>query len=321
MSQYTSYYLYQKYVKYGDQDWLPAYPNVFSADGDGTMYPVIKQDDDPGCGYIPKGIDDYNYSKWETVDGYICEETTKFARERKYVSDDNINWIATDIYRRSTTVIEVNSTDCGYDPQWEEYNCFKWEAVSNDYNCDDGNKYTKLRKWFRICEDCSTCYEQWVASDIYKQGDIIEYNSTDCGFIHGQKEYRWINTDRFTCVGYDKHYIQQRQVSYNQGQTWNNLNEFRTGSLYEKDSSDCVLIPVIYRWIDLDPSTDYYCKGYTKYYKQQYQKSYDNGETWVNETPPTFRYGRVAETLSEDCGYIAPMTRWYPTSETLCVEN
>lgn len=70
MSQYTSYYLYQKYVKYGDQDWLPAYPNVFSADGDGTMSPVIKQDDDPGCGYTPPA--EYRWVDLDPATDYYC---------------------------------------------------------------------------------------------------------------------------------------------------------------------------------------------------------------------------------------------------------
>ena len=70
MSQYTSYFLYQKYVKYGDQDWLPAYPNVFSADGDGTMSPVIKQDDDPGCGYTPPA--EYRWVDLNPSTDYYC---------------------------------------------------------------------------------------------------------------------------------------------------------------------------------------------------------------------------------------------------------
>lgn len=72
MSQYTSYYLYQKYVKYGDQDWLPAYPNVFSADGDGTMPPVIKQNDDPGCGYTPPA--EYRWVNLDITTDYYCED-------------------------------------------------------------------------------------------------------------------------------------------------------------------------------------------------------------------------------------------------------
>lgn len=307
MGQYSSYYLYQKYEKRGSGNWIPSYPNTFSVDGDGTMTVVEKSSADTACGYIPKGTDDYNYSKWVVVDGYICDDTTKYVRERKYVSDDNINWTETDIYRRTETVLEYNSTDCGYDQQWDSYNCYKWEIVSGDYTCNEGNKYQKLRKYFRICNNCDNCSSQWSASNIYKQGEILEYNSTDCGYIIGRIQYRWVNNG-FVCVGYDKHYRQQRQISYTQGQIWLNLDEYRTDGLYQKDSSDCGSI-TIYRWVNLDPSTDYYCSGTTKYYKQQEQKSYDNGETWIDETPPTYRWGTSAQSQSTDCGYIEPQYR------------
>ena len=55
MPQYTSYYLYQKYVKYGDQDWIPVYPTEYSISGDSSDPQTItkKQDNDPECGYTP----------------------------------------------------------------------------------------------------------------------------------------------------------------------------------------------------------------------------------------------------------------------------
>ena len=36
-----------------------------------------------------------------------------------------------------------------------------------------------------------------------------------------------------------KYYKQRRYVSYNSGATWQPLNEYRKGELYEYDSSDC----------------------------------------------------------------------------------
>lgn len=72
MSQYTSYYLYQKFEKRGDQDWLPVYPNVYSADGDGTMTPVIKQEDDSACGYTPPA--QYRWVNLDPATDYYCED-------------------------------------------------------------------------------------------------------------------------------------------------------------------------------------------------------------------------------------------------------
>lgn len=52
MGQYTSYYLYQRQEKIGDQDWQPCYPNQFSIDGDGEMPLVVKSSADTNCGYV-----------------------------------------------------------------------------------------------------------------------------------------------------------------------------------------------------------------------------------------------------------------------------
>lgn len=314
MGQYSSFFLYQKYEKRGTQDWIPCYPNLYSISGDSeiTMPIVEKSSADTACGYVPKGSDDYNYEKWEIVDGYICDDTTKYARERKYVSDDNASWIATDIYRRSSVILDINSTDCGYDSQWDEYNCYKWEVVSGDYTCNEGNKYQKLRKYFRICDDCDNCNSTWSASEIYKQGDVIEYDSTVCGYVIGERMYRWINLNPSTdyyCESTSKYYKQQRQVSYNSGQTWSNLDEYRKGMLYEENSSDCSTPIIIYRWVNLDPSIDYYCSGTTKYYKQQKQQSIDNGTTWTNVSPAEYQMGSRYQTASTDCGYVEPQYR------------
>lgn len=73
MSQYTSYYLYQKYEKRGDQDWIPCYPNVYSKDGDGTMPQVVKLSADTACGYVPSGETQYRWVNMDISTDYICD--------------------------------------------------------------------------------------------------------------------------------------------------------------------------------------------------------------------------------------------------------
>lgn len=271
MGQYSSYYLYQKYEKRGEQDWIPCYPNTYSISGDSSnpMTLVMKSSADTECGYVPKGSDDYNYEKWEVVDGYICDDTTKYARERKYVSDDNVNWTATDIYRRSETILGTNSTDCGYDPQWDAYNCHKWEVVSNDYICNEGNKYQKLRKYFRQCENCNSCSSEWLASNIYKQGNLISNNSSDCGYITGgTREYRWINLNPST-----DYYCEE-----------------------------CGYVPStgIYRWVSCDGQ--YVCVGTDKYNKLKKQYLLED-DTWADSDPLETKAGDIlVQSNSSDCG-------------------
>lgn len=102
-----------------------------------------------------------------------------------------------------------------------------------------------------------------------------------------------------------KYYKQVRQVSYDSGVTWVNLGEVQKGDLYEYNSPSCGGV-VEYRWVNMDSSTDYYCEGTTKYYKQKKQQSTDGASTWQDVSPAEYQRGSVAEYTSTDCGYVPP---------------
>ena len=108
---------------------------------------------------------------------------------------------------------------------------------------------------------------------------------------------------------YNKYYKQKKQVSYDEGQTWEDVipYEYQKGTLYEVDSPDC---QPIYRWVNMDISTDWICDGTTKYYKQKKQVSLDEGQTWQDVAPPEYQRGAAYETQSTDCGYVPPVYRW-----------
>ena len=106
--------------------------------------------------------------------------------------------------------------------------------------------------------------------------------------------------------GYCKYYKQKKQVSYDNGVSWTDTGDYQKGDLYETNSTDCGYVGEIYRWINLNPSTDYYCSDTTKYYKQQKQVSYDGGSSWTNVSPAEYQRGAVYETYSQDCGYVPP---------------
>lgn len=133
MNQNTSYYLYQKYEQRGEQNPIPVYPNVWSVDGDGTMPLVIKQENDPNCGYIPPSEPIY---RWTNID------------------------------------------------------------INEDYWCDE----------------CS-----------------------------GATEYRIVST-AYTCVGFDKYYLNEEQVSYDSGATWITIST-TIGDLVQRNSLYCGYIP------------------------------------------------------------------------------
>ena len=55
-----------------------------------------------------------------------------------------------------------------------------------------------------------------------------------------------------------------------------------------------------YRWY-APSSSDYVCVGESKHYKEYYQVSYDDGQTWSNVVPTTIRAGEVISQQSSDC--------------------
>ena len=193
MGQYTSYFLYQKYVKYGSQDWLPVYPNVFSADADGTMPPSAKTEYDPACGFIPcdaeyKWVEvpiseDYICddcqlpqpdieTRWYDAGGYLCSGTTKYQKLVLQASYDSGNtWSSVSPeYSKLGNKIEDNSTDCGY-----EYPRFR-----GTYS--DGSVY----------EVQYTCTQQSTSTCYLVRNDISEHympisKLTDAEFWHGSE--------------------------------------------------------------------------------------------------------------------------------------
>ena len=75
MGEYTSYYLYQKYEKRGNQDWIPCYPNTYSISGDSQnpMPLVVKEEEDVECGAQP--CDEIiRWSEIPITQDYICDD-------------------------------------------------------------------------------------------------------------------------------------------------------------------------------------------------------------------------------------------------------
>lgn len=107
-----------------------------------------------------------------------------------------------------------------------------------------------------------------------------------------------------------KYYKYQRYVSYDNGQTWQPMNQFQKGELMEFNSQDCGAgVDAIYKWEVI--SGDYECVGYDKYEKTQKYVSYDNGVTYSAVTPSEYGIGGLIQRNSEDCGYMPS-----PTGET-----
>ena len=107
-----------------------------------------------------------------------------------------------------------------------------------------------------------------------------------------------------------KYYKYQKYVSYDNGTTWQPLDEYQRGELIQFNSEDCGGgISALYKWEVI--SGDYECVGYDKYEKTQKYVSYDNGVTYSAVTPSEYGIGGLIQINSEDCGYMPS-----PTGET-----
>ena len=254
MAQYTLYYLYKKQRSSDGTDWEDVMPNELSYDGDGTMTPVVVEQDSTECGY-----DCPQLQRWVDLpisDGYICSGTTMHTRQRLFLSDN-----------------------CGL---------------------------------------------SYYPTSTYRIGSPYEENAAECG--GGITMYRW-TLDGFMCQGYDKYERYKRQVSQDNGGSWQDVEpaEYQKGSLIETNSEDCGWSPQpqpIYEWRNMDIDTDWICDenevsgdvyykwGVSgtmctcnyKYDKETYQYSNGDGE-WANVEPLVYRKGKY---LNDRCDYLDP---------------
>ena len=74
MSEYSSYYLYQRYEKRGSQDWMPCVPSVFSISGDSQspMPLSAKSECDVNCGC--QQTVEYRWVNLDPTVDYYCDE-------------------------------------------------------------------------------------------------------------------------------------------------------------------------------------------------------------------------------------------------------
>ena len=95
-----------------------------------------------------------------------------------------------------------------------------------------------------------------------------------------------------------KYYKKQRFVSYNDGLTWQPLEEYEKGELYETHSASCGAGVFQYRWVLVDNA--YICDGKDRHTKEVYQYSED-GVVWYNTFPTQYRKGYLVESNSSFC--------------------
>ena len=228
-----------------------------------------------------------HFERW-IPSGTTCINGDKYQNNIKQVSTDGGHtWedVVPTEYSAST-LIESDSYYCGY----------RTSATTSATYCSNANQYVDV--YSLVSRDYG---ETWTTAST--STELIEEDVVECGF-----SARTISTAT-TCVGVDKHYLDEYQESTDYGRTWTTISS-STGSLIESNSYDCG-----YR--TGTTSGDPYCQGYDKYVEVYYRTSTDGGTTWVTaSTTPT-----LVEAQSEDCGYIPPTPTQYrwTQSGTTCI--
>jgi hypothetical protein len=182
----ASYCRYVKQVQEVSYDngvtWKKVSPEV-------TQLGALIGCNDPLCGFVEP------ISRWVNLDintDWICTNQNKYYKQKKQWSYDNgEHWEDADpMEYQQGELYEPQSYDCDYGVTWvkseEGYICeivpmVRWIVVENDYICGDGvNKYTKYTK--EIEQKSIDGGQTWENTGNERGGDVIEYNSADCGY-------------------------------------------------------------------------------------------------------------------------------------------
>lgn len=115
--------------------------------------------------------------------------------------------------------------------------------------CDSANhiKYTELKLQYCTYNAETGYWSNWadVTPIQLFYGDIVEYDSPDCGGV--KEQFKWeVRNDLYECDGVTSYYQEQKYVSTN-GVNWIPVvpEEFRRGALRKTNDSDCGYTPPI----------------------------------------------------------------------------
>lgn len=127
------------------------------------------------CGYAPQP--QYRWKMADTSD-YICSGTSKYYKYYYEVSyDGGHKWQrVVPEQTKMGDLFQMASSDCGYvTPQ------NRWlQAPSTDYVCSGTTKCFK--EYYQVTNDGGKTWEN-VIPEKTRRGSVIEYNSTDCGYV------------------------------------------------------------------------------------------------------------------------------------------
>lgn len=202
--------------------------------------------DSTECGYETP-YNSWAYERWDLADGYVCDDSYKYERLQRWVSDDNVYYVPTDIYKKGG-ILETYSLECGYDPAQFDYEYYKYED-EGDYICNGVDKYSYLRKYF------SNDNVNWIPSNVYHIGDVVEEHSADCGYVPTPNYVEWrVVAGEYICQDTTK-YEKLRQYVSEDDDVYVPMDIYKMGDILEDASDDCgASTPTLweYQWVLTD---------------------------------------------------------------------
>ena len=143
----------------------------------------------------------------------------------------------------------------------------------------------------------------------YRKGDYLgQYEFNNIEDCQNTAIYRWVETGNTICVDYSLYNEEKKQVSYDDGETWEDTDDRRGGTMIEEHSVGC-------GWRQLEgwQKVRDICKGYNLETEYELRRSEDMGNTW--EGTGIFKY-IVKEFVNHDCAMQAePLTYQIELSE------
>ena len=132
----------------------------------------------------------------------------------------------------------------------------KYQIISNGETICDSASFNKLE--VRVIQESTYtngAWSNWANTDYRITGNVVEYNSRDCGFVPSI-EYEWrLSNTEFVCDGYNSYWANVKYQSTDGGNTWTQcvpLETQNSGTLKKQNDEDCGWIrPETYRerWV------------------------------------------------------------------------
>lgn len=164
--------------------------------------------------------------RWVDIEQTMCNGYDKYSMLKQQMSTNGgKTWIDTGNTRQGN-LIEANSKDCGYKP------LYQWVIVQNEYICDGYDKYVKEKQ-----QQSTDSGVTWTDTGNTRQGDIIELNSKDCGYVPSYNEQyltvEALETESVTINVYPQ-YTDSKVYYKKDNEEWTEYNDTDTITLNSK---------------------------------------------------------------------------------------